>query len=72
MDANADQRTTLRTQDDVTVRLAGNVEFAEEVPSLLSHGGEAVGLYRTEFLFMGRGDLATVARDCMGRTTVSA
>src|SRR5512139_2882627 len=48
-----------RTQDDVTVRLAGNVEFAEEVPSLLNHGGEAVGLYRTEFLFLGRGDLPT-------------
>jgi phosphoenolpyruvate-protein phosphotransferase (PTS system enzyme I) len=48
-----------RTQDDVTVRLAGNIEFAEEVPSLLSHGGEAVGLYRTEFLFLGRGDLPT-------------
>jgi phosphotransferase system enzyme I (PtsI) len=46
-----------RTQDDVTVRLAGNIEFAEEVPSLLSHGGEAVGLYRTEFLFLGRTDL---------------
>jgi phosphotransferase system enzyme I (PtsI) len=48
-----------RTQDDVTVRLAGNIEFAEEVPSLLNHGGEAVGLYRTEFLFLGRGDLPT-------------
>jgi phosphotransferase system enzyme I (PtsI) len=48
-----------RTQDDVTVRLAGNIEFAEEVPSLLSHGGEAVGLYRTEFLYLGRGDLPT-------------
>jgi len=48
-----------RTRDDVTVRLAGNIEFAEEVPSLLSHGGEAVGLYRTEFLFLGRGDLPT-------------
>ncbi|GAO04352.1 phosphoenolpyruvate--protein phosphotransferase [Anaeromyxobacter sp. PSR-1] len=46
-----------RTQDDLTVRLAGNIEFAEEVPSLLAHGGEAVGLYRTEFLFMGRSDL---------------
>ncbi len=43
-----------RTQDGVTVRLAGNIEFAEEVQSLLAHGGEAVGLYRTEFLFMGR------------------
>ncbi|ABC79930.1 phosphoenolpyruvate--protein phosphotransferase [Anaeromyxobacter dehalogenans] len=46
-----------RTLDDLTVRLAGNIEFAEEVPSLLAHGGEAVGLYRTEFLFMGRSDL---------------
>jgi phosphotransferase system enzyme I (PtsI) len=46
-----------RTLDDVTVRLAGNIEFAEEVPSLLSHGGEAVGLYRTEFLFLGRAEL---------------
>ena len=48
-----------RTQDDVTIRLAGNIEFAEEVPSLLNHGGEAVGLYRTEFLYLGRGDLPT-------------
>jgi phosphotransferase system enzyme I (PtsI) len=46
-----------RTQDEVTVRVAGNIEFEEEVPSLLSHGGEAVGLYRTEFLFLGRPDL---------------
>jgi phosphotransferase system enzyme I (PtsI) len=46
-----------RTRDDVTVHVAGNIEFVEEVPSLLSHGGEAVGLYRTEFLFLGRPDL---------------
>jgi phosphotransferase system enzyme I (PtsI) len=46
-----------RTQDEVTVRVAGNIEFVEEVPSLLSHGGEAVGLYRTEFLFLARPDL---------------
>jgi phosphotransferase system enzyme I (PtsI) len=48
-----------RTQDDVTVRLAGNIEFAEEVPSLLSHGAEAIGLYRTEFLYLGRNELPT-------------
>jgi phosphotransferase system enzyme I (PtsI) len=46
-----------RTLDGVTVRLAGNIEFAEEVPSLLSHGGEGVGLFRSEFLFLGRRDL---------------
>jgi len=45
------------TLDGVTVRLVGNIEFAEEVESLLDHGGEGVGLYRTEFLYMGRADL---------------
>jgi phosphoenolpyruvate-protein phosphotransferase (PTS system enzyme I) len=47
------------TADELHVRLAGNIEFAEEVPSLLAHGGEAVGLYRTEYLFLGRNDLPT-------------
>jgi phosphotransferase system enzyme I (PtsI) len=47
------------TLDGVTLRLAGNIEFAEEVPSLLSHGGEAVGLYRTEFLYLQRDRLPT-------------
>jgi phosphoenolpyruvate-protein phosphotransferase (PTS system enzyme I) len=44
------------TQDGVTVRLVGNIEFAEEVESLLAHGGEGVGLYRTEYLYLGRPD----------------
>jgi len=45
------------TLDGTTVRLVGNIEFAEEVTSLLDHGGEGVGLYRTEFLFLGRTDI---------------
>ncbi|HET9599537.1 MAG TPA: phosphoenolpyruvate--protein phosphotransferase [Anaeromyxobacteraceae bacterium] len=45
------------TEDGVSVRLVGNIEFAEEVKSLLDHGGEGVGLYRTEFLYMGRTDM---------------
>ena len=47
------------TEDGVTLRMAGNIEFAEEVPSLLNHGGEAVGLYRTEFLYLQREQLPT-------------
>jgi phosphotransferase system enzyme I (PtsI) len=46
-----------RTEDGVTVRMYGNIEFAEEVPGLLSHGGEGIGLFRTEFLYLGREDL---------------
>src|SRR5690349_1842130 len=53
--ATRDLPTT--TQDGVSVRLVGNIEFAEEVPSLVDHGGEGVGLYRTEFLFMGRTEM---------------
>ena len=47
------------TVDGVTVQLVGNIEFAEEVRSLLAHGGEGVGLYRSEFLYIGRSDLPT-------------
>ncbi len=47
------------TLDGVTLKLVGNIEFAEEVEGLLAHGGEGIGLYRTEFLFLGRGDLPT-------------
>lgn len=45
------------TPDGHRIRLKGNVEFVEEVPSVLSHGGEGVGLYRTEMLFFNRDQL---------------
>jgi phosphoenolpyruvate-protein phosphotransferase (PTS system enzyme I) len=55
----ATSQLSATTTDGVRVRLDGNIEFAEEVKSLLDHGGEGVGLYRTEFLYMGRSDLPT-------------
>jgi phosphotransferase system enzyme I (PtsI) len=45
------------TLDGHRVSLKGNLEFIEELSSLSSHGGEGVGLYRTEMLFMNRSDL---------------
>ncbi|MGI5862279.1 MAG: phosphoenolpyruvate--protein phosphotransferase [Myxococcales bacterium] len=42
------------TVDQVRIGLMGNIEFAEQVPSLLAHGAEGVGLYRTEFLYLER------------------
>ncbi len=47
------------TPDGVRVRLNGNMEFPEEIPSLLAHGAEGIGLYRTEFLFLNRGEAPT-------------
>jgi phosphotransferase system enzyme I (PtsI) len=40
--------------DGYTIRLNGNIEFLEEIPSLLAHGAEGIGLYRTEFMFLDR------------------
>jgi phosphotransferase system enzyme I (PtsI) len=46
-----------RTTDGRTVGLWANIEFPEEVPSVLAHGGEGIGLYRTEFLYLNRKEL---------------
>jgi len=40
------------TTDGHPVVVASNIEFGDEIPSVLSHGSEGVGLYRTEYLFM--------------------
>jgi phosphotransferase system enzyme I (PtsI) len=40
--------------DGTRIQLNGNIEFAEEIPSLLAHGAEGIGLFRTEFLFLDR------------------
>ncbi|MEM7229343.1 MAG: phosphoenolpyruvate--protein phosphotransferase, partial [Planctomycetota bacterium] len=40
------------TQDGTRIELLGNIEFAEEIDPLLSVGGNGVGLFRTEFLYL--------------------
>jgi phosphotransferase system enzyme I (PtsI) len=45
------------TTDGRRTNLYANIEFPEEVPSVLAHGGEGVGLYRTEFLYLNREEL---------------
>ena len=45
------------TVDGYRISLKGNVEFVEEIPSIRKHGGEGVGLYRTEMLFINRNSL---------------
>ena len=41
-----------RTIDGTHIRLQANIEFACEVEAALGHGAEAVGLFRSEFLFL--------------------
>jgi phosphotransferase system enzyme I (PtsI) len=41
------------TRDGTRVEIFANIETPEEISSALEHGAEGVGLYRTEFLYLG-------------------
>lgn len=55
----ADRDLPAVTSDGVQIRLYGNIEVAQEIESVLSHGGEGIGLYRTEFLLFERQHLSS-------------
>ncbi len=40
------------TRDGVAISLVGNIEFPSEIERMQRLGGEGIGLYRTEFLFL--------------------
>ncbi len=42
------------TLDGVSVRLLGNIEFPPEARGCIDYGGDGVGLYRTEFLYVNK------------------
>ncbi len=42
------------TADGVPVLVTANIELADEVPIARAHGALGIGLFRTEFLFLGR------------------
>jgi len=49
------------TPDGRTIRLHANIENNSECASVLEHGAEGIGLYRTEYLWLTRGRAATEA-----------
>jgi phosphotransferase system enzyme I (PtsI) len=68
------------TRDGVRVGLHGNIEFPQEAAHCVERGADGVGLYRTEFLYLGRQTDPTeeehlaaylaVVRDLAGRPVV--
>ena len=44
------------TLDGLSLHVMGNIELPEEVVSVLDHGGDGIGLYRTEFQYLTRSD----------------
>ena len=47
------------TLDGVTVELHANIELPEDVEQVRESGATGIGLFRSEFLFLGRDDLPT-------------
>lgn len=47
------------TIDGHSVTLSANIELHDEVESVLEHGAQGIGLYRTEFIYIGREGLPT-------------
>ncbi len=45
------------TRDGFRVKVLANIELVDEIPSVLQHGAEGIGLYRTEYLYLNRKDL---------------
>ncbi|WP_459557260.1 phosphoenolpyruvate--protein phosphotransferase [Lacunimicrobium album] len=41
------------TKDGLRIQLQGNIEFPEETEMCMEHGADGIGLYRTEFLYLG-------------------
>jgi len=41
-----------KTRDGTKITLLGNIEFPEEAQVVLEKGGDGIGLYRTEFLYL--------------------
>ena len=46
-----------QTLDGIPIHLQANIEMLEEIPIAVELGAEAVGLFRTEFLYLERSDL---------------
>ena len=47
------------TRDGHRIAVKANIEFLEEVAAARNHGGEAIGLYRTEVLYLRSKELPT-------------
>jgi phosphotransferase system enzyme I (PtsI) len=49
-----ESRMPAKTVDGVSIQVMGNIELPEEVVAVRTNGGNGIGLYRTEFQYMGR------------------
>ncbi len=58
------------TLDGHQVEMSANIGTPDDVDGIISNGGEGVGLYRTEFLYMGRSNFPTEEEQFIAYKTV--
>ncbi len=58
------------SKDGVHVKLAANIGSPSDLDGVLRHGAEGIGLYRTEFLYMGRENLPSEEEQFIAYKTV--
>ena len=46
-----------KTLDGKDIELSANLEFPDEIDSVISHGAKGIGLYRTEYLYLTQSSL---------------
>jgi len=44
------------TKDGIHIQIGANIGSPEDLEGVVANGGECIGLYRTEFLYMGKSD----------------
>lgn len=59
------------TLDRHRVMLSANIELPDEVPSVIAHGAQGIGLFRTEFLYLNRTDFPTEEEQYASYCTVA-
>jgi len=59
------------TTDEHKIILAANIQSPLEIQSVIAHGAEGIGLYRTEYFYMNRIDLPTEEEQYMAYRQVA-
>jgi phosphotransferase system enzyme I (PtsI) len=59
------------TLDGFRFNILANIELVEEIPSVLDHVAEGIGLYRTEYLYLNRKDLPSEEEHFQAYKTVA-
>src|SRR3546814_1053514 len=56
------------TLDGIAIKLEANIELPEEAVAAMEAGADGIGLFRSEFLFMGRHDLPSEEEQYQARS----